>query len=255
MPSVKDGPCSLNFRPVPIKGNNTLSSLSKTVISKEMKEALEHAPRKSCVSWGIPFQIDKVVLIEEKGPPFSIKLAPLKTEWLVFMHTSDIRPLEIDTKKLSIPSLRGQGRLGEHAANYIIVYDDGTKEKVEIKLRHQIGMFQREWGDNSIQAVTHSKPFPYRANHEQTASDWGMSQTRVKPGDNGKWINWLWAWENPFPEKRIVEIRLEAKNGAILISAISQGKASSNPLRWQTRHKAILKLPKGVEFEPSLDEK
>ncbi|KKK47506.1 hypothetical protein LCGC14_3154500, partial [marine sediment metagenome] len=43
--------------------------------------------------------------------------------------------------------------------------------------------------------------------------------------------------------------------GNILISAISQGRASSNPLRWQTRHKAILKLPKGVEFEPSLDEK
>jgi hypothetical protein len=255
MPSVKDGPCSLNFKPVPIKGNNTLSSLSKTVISKEMKEALEHAPGKSCVSWGIPFQIDKVVLVEEKGPPFSITLDPLKTEWLVFMHTSDIRPMEIDTRKLSISSLRGKGRLGEHAANYIIVYDDGTKEKVEIKRRHQVGMFQREWGDNSIQAVTHSKPFPYRAHHEQTASDWGGSQTRVKPGDNGKWIDWLWAWENPFPEKRIVEIRLEAKNGAILISAISQGKASSNPLRWQTRHKAIIRLAKGIEFEPSLDEK
>lgn len=255
MPSVKDGPYSSNFRPLPIKGNNTFSSLSKAVISKEMKETLEHAPSEYCVSWGIPFQIDKVVLIKEKEASFSIKLNSLRTEWLVFMHTSDIRPLEIDTKKLSISSLRGKGRLGEHAANYIIVYDDDTEEKVEIKCRHQIAMFQREWGDNSVQAVAHCKPFPLRAHHEQTASGWGISQTRVKPGDNGKWINWLWAWENPFPEKPIIEIRLEAKNGAILISAISQGKASSNPLRWQTRHKAILKLAKGVEFEPSLDEK
>lgn len=255
MSSVKDDPYSSNFRPVRIKGNNTFSNLSKASISREMKEALEHALRKSCVSWGIPFQIDRVVLIGEKGPPFSIALNPLRTEWLVFMHTSDIRPLEIDTSKLSIPSLRGKGQLGEHAANYTIVYDDGTEEKVEIKRGQQIAMFQREWGDNSVQSVAHSKPFPLRAHHEQTASDWGRSQTRAKSGDDGKWINWLWAWENPFPEKQIVEIRLEAITGTILISAISQGRASSNPLRWQTRHKAILKLPEGVEFEPSLDEK
>lgn len=188
MPSVKDGPYSSNFRPLPIKGNNTFSSLSEAVISKEMKEALEHAPSEYCVSWGIPFQIDKVVLIKEKEAPFSIKLIPLKTEWLVFMHTSDTSPLEIDTNKLSISSLRGKGRLGEHAANYIIVYDDDTEEKVEIKCRHQVGMFQREWGDNSVQSVAHCKPFPLRAHHEQTASGWGISQTRVKPGDNGKWI-------------------------------------------------------------------
>jgi len=255
MPSVKDGPCSLNFRTLSIKGNNTLSNLSKAPISKEMKEALEHAPGKSCVSWGIPFQIDKVVLIEEKGSPFSITLDPLRTEWLVFMHTSDIRPLEIDTKKLSIPSLRGEGRLGEHAVNYIIVYDDDTEEKVEIKRRHQIAMFQREWGDNSVQSVPHCKPFPLRAHHEQTASSWGISQTRARSGDCGKWTNWLWAWKNPHPRKRIVGIRFEPISGNVVISAVSQGKASSNPLRWQTRHKAILKLPKGVEFEPSLDEK
>jgi len=255
MPRVKDGPYSSNFRPVTIKGNNTFSSLSKAPISKEMKEALEHAPGKSCVSWGIPFQIDKVALIEEKGHPFSITLDPLKTEWLVFMHTSDTRSLEIDTNKLSIPSLRGKGRLGEHAANYIIVYDDDTKEKVEIKRRHQVGMFQREWGENCLQSVAHSKPSPLRAHHEQTASIWGISQTRAKSGDSGKWVNWLWAWENPHPGKRIVGVRFEPISGDIVISAISQGKASSNPLRWQTRHKAILKLPKGIEFEPSLDEK
>lgn len=255
MPRVKDGPCSLNFRVLPIKGNNTFSGLSKAPISKEMKEALEHAPGKSCVSWGIPFQVKEVVLIKEKEAPFSIKLNSLRTEWLVFMHTSDIRPLGIDNGKLSISSLRGKGRLGEHAANYIIVYDDDTEEKVEIKRRHQIGMFQREWGENCLQSVPHSKPLAHRAHHEQTANNWGSSQTRVDSADEGKWTNWVWAWKNPYPKKPIAEIRLEVINGTILISAISVGKASSNPLRWQSRHKAILRLPKGVEFEPSLNEK
>lgn len=138
MPGVKDGPYSSDFRPLTIKGNNTLPGLSKAAVSKEMKEALEYAPCESCVSWGIPFRIDEVVLIEEKGPSFSLRLNPLRTEWLVFMHTSDISLLKIDTNKLSISSLRGKGRLDEHIANYVIVYDDGTEEKVEIKLAMSI---------------------------------------------------------------------------------------------------------------------
>ncbi len=255
MPDIKDGPYSFNFVPLPIKGNNTLASLCKTSVSEWVKRASEHAPDGSCVSWGIPFNIDRVVLIEEKGVPFSITLDPLRTEWLVFMHTSDISPLKIDANKLSISSLRGEGQLRELAANYVMAYEDGTEDKVEIKRRHQIGMFQRRWGENSLQSVAHCKPFPGRLHHEQTAGEWGTSQTRVKSAGWGKWINWLWAWENPFPEKPIVEIRLEAINGAILVSAISAGKASSNPLRWQSRHKAILKLPKDIEFEPFLDEK
>lgn len=80
MLSGKDGPCSSNFGPLPIKGNSTFSNLSKAAISEEMKEALEHAPREFCVSWGIPFQIDKVVLIKEKEALFSIKLDSLRTE-------------------------------------------------------------------------------------------------------------------------------------------------------------------------------
>ncbi len=255
MPRIKDGPCSSGFAPLAIKGNKTLSGLSKEALSQEMKEALEHAACGSCVSWGIPFQIEEVVLLKEKEAPFSIELAPLNTEWLVFMHTSDIIPLEIDANKLSISSLGGEGQLGQPAANYIMVYEDGTEEKVEIKRRHQIGMFQKVKLDCSVQSVPHSKRYPRRAHHEQTAAEWARTQLRVDLGDYGKWINWLWAWENPYPEKRIREIRFEARNGLILVSAISQGKASSNPLRWQSRRKAILKLPEEVKFEPSLDEK
>ena len=255
MLSAKDGPSTTNFVPLTVKGNNTLSGLSKTNISKEMKNVLKHAPSKSCISWGIPFEINKVVLVEEKEAPVSIKLDGIETEWFVFMHTSDIRPLKTDTNKLSISSLRGEGQLGEHAANYIIIYDDGTEEKIAIKRRHQIGMFLRTWSANCFESVKHLKPYPRRPHHEQIATDWGPSQYRVNSTESGPWMNWLWAWKNPYPKKSIAGIRFEPMNGAILISAISAGKASSNPLRWQTRHKAILKLTKGSQFEPTLDEK
>lgn len=180
MPSTKDGPSTTNFVPLTVKGNNTLSGLSKANISKEMKDALEHAPCKSCISWGIPFEINKVVLVEKKEDTVSIKLDSIKAEWFVFMHTSDIRPLEMI---LSISSLRGAGQLGEHAANYVIIYDNGTEQKIAVKRRHQIGMFSREWGENCFESVGHSKPHPRRVHHEQIANDWGSSQCRVDSAD------------------------------------------------------------------------
>jgi len=38
------------------------------------------------------------------------------------------------------------------------------------------------------------------------------------------------------------------------VSAISAGNAASLPLRWQTRHKAVLTLPEGASFQPDLDD-
>jgi hypothetical protein len=67
-------------------------------------------------------------------------------------------------------------------------------------------------------------------------------------------VNWLWAWENPHPEKAIVAFRFEPAYGLVILSAISAGDVSSTPLRWQPRRKACLRLPAGVTFLPDLDE-
>jgi hypothetical protein len=72
--------------------------------------------------------------------------------------------------------------------------------------------------------------------------------------DAGRWVNWIWAWENPDPEKPIVGFRLEPVSGPVLLSAISAGDVAANPLRWESRRKAILQLPEGAEFDPTLDE-
>jgi hypothetical protein len=67
-------------------------------------------------------------------------------------------------------------------------------------------------------------------------------------------VNWLWAWENPHPEKAIVAFRFEPACGLVILSAISVGDVSSTPLRWQPRRKACLSLPPGVTFLPNLND-
>ena len=147
------------------------------------------------------------------------------------------------------------GQLNEHVANYVIIYEDNSELSLAIKERYHVGMFQQVWGENCIEAVAQRKPSPLRAHHEQEASSWGKSQTRVNENDRGNWINWLWAWENPHPEKKIKGFRFEPLNKtSIVLSAISAGNVQSNPLRWKSREKALLTLPAGTKFDPKLDQ-
>ncbi len=250
MYSFSDGPCTDAFAPLRFCGTVNLEDLANRGVSEQMAEALGHAPRGEGAAWGIPFYVDDVVLLVDE--PVTLEWAPVKAQWLVFMHTSDLRRLEPGLGGFHSP-MRGQGQLGECAAVYVVLYHDGSEERATVARRHQIGAFQRRWGENCFQAVAHHKPQPIPAAHEQSGQPWGRSQTRVSAADGGAWVNWLWAWENPHPDREMAGVRLEPVSGPVIVSAISAGRASANPLRWQMRQKACLTLAEGVELQPELD--
>ena len=249
-PVLYDGPPSTLFDVIPFEGNVAFSSMGRT-LTERMSDAVVRAPVGQGTAWGIPFHIpENPILIKEK--PFSIKTEPVLAKWFVFLHTSDSIDLKNKNNQYKKP-FTGRGRLNEHVADYFIIYTDGTEERAIIKERHHIGMFEQWWGENSIQSVAHHKPKPVRPHHEQMTGSWGGSQTRGNASDRGDWINWIWAWENPYPLKQIAGFRFEPKNITnIVISAISFGRVSSNPLRWQPRQKAILTIPEDSKFDLTL---
>ena len=246
-----DGPATTQFKPVEIRGNASWKALAKIGVSRALADAAEHAPRGGCVCAGLPFRVGRPVVLNDKA--VTLALDSIKAAWLVFMHTSDLRPLDANSEGLISP-MRGQGRLAEHAADYVIVYADGSEERLPVRRRHQLGAFNRRWGENCFESIVHQKMRPIHAHHEQPCGDWGSSQTRAGHYDSPPWTNWLWAWENPNPRKAIVAVRLEPVSGAIVLSAVSAGKASSLPLRWRRRRKALLTLPRGQQFDPTLDD-
>ncbi|MEW5814005.1 MAG: CehA/McbA family metallohydrolase [Spirochaetota bacterium] len=168
------------------------------------------------------------------------------------MHTSDVRPLEWNEDGFLSP-MRGYGRLNEHAANYEVRYDDGTVEVAALRRRHQVGAFRRPWGENCFECVSATKPRAIRAHHEQVYPEYGISQTRVSSADSGTWVNWLYAWENPHPEKQVVALAITPVSGTMILFGASYGNLSDHPLRWRVRRKAILTLPEGTVFRPALD--
>ncbi len=251
-PEFADGPRSPHFKPLFFQGNVRLEKLAPPSISEGMKENTAHAPQGEVTSWGIPFRVEKkVVLLKEK--PISLEVQPFKAKWLVFLHTTDIKEFEPDESGFFPPPFKGAGLLGEHVADYEMRYEDGTSVAHAIHRRHQINTFRRVRSGGQLQSVAHRKPSPVRAHHEQTARRWGSSQCRARSNDVGRWLYWLWAWENPHPEKAIAGFTLKPQGETILLSAISTADVGSNPLRWQRRQKALFTLPSDVDFDPELD--
>ena len=251
MNSLKDGPRSTHFSSLPFKGNTSLDSLDTRLLTSELTAVLQEAPRGSCVGWGIPFEVDRVALLARDQ--LEVTWEPVKARWFIFMHTSDYVPTRLSSSSLLEP-VKGPGRDREVAARYTVRYADRTQATADVCRHYQVGPFQRHWGVSCYDAVAFRKPFPVRAHHEQTATLWGWSQTRVKPGDYGSLTEWLWAWENPHPEKAVAGMLLEPVNGVLILSAVSCGDTATNPLRWQSRRKALLKLPSGEKFDPNLDD-
>ena len=244
---------SPRFAPVPLRGNTSLHGLANEEVSEALKRRLERATQGSLVSWGIPFEVGTVLFLKDK--PVEERIGPLKAQWICFLHTSDVEPLEWNEQGFLSPT-RGEGRLPEHVADYVIVYGDGSEERVKIRRRHQIGMLQRRWGELCFQAVPQNHPYPIRPLQEQrgTRRTWGLTQTRAVGADLTFWNNWVWAWENPRPETEIRAFRFEPRTGETIISAVSVGSPSAFPLRWESRRKALLKLPEGADFDYDLDE-
>jgi hypothetical protein len=246
-----DGPASRLFSPIPLEGNLLLQDLERSDLSGQLRESLKHAPVGLCVCWGIPFSIGKLA-VARKGP-LEFKWPPTQAPWLIFMHTTDMAAARMDSNK-TLSSPRGTGLAGEKVADYVIFYSDGSESRVPIRRQFQVGMMSRSWGVNCFEAVAHQKPFPLRTLSEQTQSGttWGRTQFRLSQPDSPPWVNWLWAWQNPFPEKAVTGLRIEPGNGVLLLSALTAGRVSSTPLRWETRRKTLLSLPAGIEFDPAL---
>jgi len=253
----RDGPASRLFRTLPFTGGTPWEELGAVrELSEEMRAALAGARPGVSVGWGIPFEVhDPVVVARE---PVTIDLPDCRTRWLVFMHTSDLRPSELaggaEGAAGLLSPMRGEGRLGEVAARYVIVYEDGSEQVIPIRRRYEIGTYTRRWGENCFACVAHHKPYPLRPEQDAAPPSWGRRQYRLSPGDGDAWTNWLYAWENPRPDVVVDRVRVEPVSGALLLLAVSAGDVVDHPLRWERRRKAVATLSAGITFEPEVDE-
>ena len=252
MSTSHDGPASPLFTPLAIHGNTTMARLAKDGrFSEHLRTQVKHAITGQCTCWGIPFEVKRVVSAVDKTVTIPV---PVTTPWLVFLHTSDRELISMNTSGIDTAP-HGQMALGIEAAEYVFCYEDGKEVSVPIRWRHQIGMITRVWGENCFQAQAHCKPYPIHPLSEQPfdKAEWGWTQTRIMQPDAGAWMNWVWAWENPRPNSPLAALRITPRAGKVILSGLAYGSVVSQPLRWERRRKAILKLPAGTKYKKALE--
>jgi len=254
MPPIIDGPKSPLFQPIQFEGNVKFSDLPNLGVTEAMAYVISSAPSGSCVCNGIPFEVGDPIFVNDQ--PVKVDFEPIAAPWLVFKHTTDQIATEANPDGF-FPQSRGAGRLGEHACTYYFVYEDQSEEKVEIKRRHQISMFGGRYNEACLEAIPHSKPrqAPGRTGESNPNYFWGSFQSFAFPGGiMSPFLNWIWAWENPHPDKQVTGLRIEPVSGKVIISGISASPAESSPTSWLSRRKAVVTLPEGETFDPLLND-
>ncbi|NLV75230.1 MAG: CehA/McbA family metallohydrolase [Chloroflexi bacterium] len=249
-----DGPRSPRFRTLSLPAEYTWERVAEhPALPGSMRAALDDALRGENTAWGIPFEADHPLAVAD-GELLAVTLPAATARWVVFMHTLSLWQ-EPERGPEYLPGYRhGMGGLDQPAGSYSLIYADGTRATLELRRRHQIGAHNRSWGESCFQAVAAHKPMTLPAAQEQKGADWGWSQTRVEQPDIRPWTNWLYAWENPHPERAIVRLELCAAPATMLVlSGIAAGDVTEHPLRWGTRRKALLTLPEGVKLDRHID--
>jgi len=265
---------SPHFTPIPLDDiyNRFMDQLSGQDCTQEIVEQRQHLLRGSQTLWGIPFELGNdgavqhnVVHIRDDVVKLSFP-QPLHSSHLVFLHAADKKPVELRADGLFVKPVKGQPQLGETVCEYILEYADGMTHKVPVRRRFQINDFFVNWGEGGFECVPHLKPNAIRTNSENAVRGngfsspqgfwgsemWGVSLSRgTAPGAGSALQHWLYALENPYPEKELASLRIVPGEGTVFLFAISAGLVQSNPLRWESRKKLKLTLPDSYAYRPN----
>jgi len=214
------------------------------------------------VLWGIPFILggeDNSVCLKsgEADIPFENEITAAR--WLVFLHAAET-PQPAAGNDGIYQNFKGVPPISETICEYIIYYSDKSEVSVPVRSRMEINDMQLSWGQGAFLAVPH-----IRATAFQTVTDdiyagrtpkmsWGQSQYRTESaGSGGESFNkWLYAWENPYPDKIISGITVKHHNGNLFLFGITAGNISQHPLRYGRRRKFAFSINSEIDGNANL---
>lgn len=261
--NIKESKASSFFRTYDISEvyNRNIESLTDKDCSSRVLENKQFLLTGDCVLRGIPFNLtggiaaNNVAVIRDETLKY-IFSSPVNDRFLIFLHSADAGMKEYFPDGIIRPMM-GDPKLGENVCDYILEYADGTTMTIPVKRRININDFFTSFGENSFECVAHLKPYSVLNNTEHLKDlkpeyDWGMMQTKVtSPEEWSKAHHWIYSLANPCVSKTLVSIQFVPKNGTVFLFGITGCNLDEDPLRWESRQKMRLSLPKGEKLNGS----
>lgn len=136
-------------------------------------------------------------------------------------------------------------RPGEHLADYTLVYVDGSENRQPIRRRFEVGEAMVAWGQRAFAARPHVEDEPRDWRGPYPAGEWGQYQTGVGQGAaSGPLRYWLYALENPHPDRQLAAIRLESTGAdRLAVAGITLYHGREHPLRHRRLESLLVTLP------------
>ena len=227
---------AVKFAPIVLKHNFPRAGSQKQAV-----EIAREMPRGKGRYWGIPFNLagegaraNAVRLA--KGKKVEVRAGRKRATHLCFLHYWE------GTWS------RTQGDAGGNVlARYTIVYSDGERVVVPVRLRYHLGARGLGWGQNTYAAVRMNdlKTLDFMSEEARRNPSWGHTQTDSGGGSGPAWV---YAHENPRPDVAITSIEMRGlSKDAVCVLALTFYSGPGHPLRHNARRYFALQLPKGEE--------
>ena len=130
----------------------------------DIGEALKTLPSGQQTFWGIPFALGAA---EEDGGRWLVldreaevvEVAAM-ARYVVVAHFCNISPLPAYPDALRLTILRVIPEPGEHLADYVLVYADGSEHRQPIRRRFEVNEAVTNWGQDAFAARPHQQHVP-----------------------------------------------------------------------------------------------
>ncbi len=199
---------------------------------------------------GIPFVLggesgSNVLLLD--GTTQTVELGNLQASYLLFLHAVEDRVTNY-LDNLADTDVDGN-ELGDHVADYVLEYADGSIHEQPILRRFAIQQSHIRWGASPFLAVPAVTDLVIPATTEDAllgrqARAYGRGETRVAAGrDRVAEKLWIYALPNPYPDKAIQRLLLQPVTERAVVYAISATQLAEHPLRPGLRRKVRVTLP------------
>lgn len=238
------------FSKIPLTSSFNASKTESDFWAHKTADAITQLPTGEHSFWGVPFDLsttDKNLLVLDGVKPNVIHIGSSGSH-LTFAHFCDENASTTVAGQSSDYLNPVITAPGEHIADYVVVYEDGSEHRQSIRRRFEINQVQTRMQSGFVSRQHQGlNSLPKRGPYPDNA--WGRWQTGVMVGDSpssgrtparddkagrsnppASWT--IYALELPDSTKTITALRIEPTGAAAFaIGAITVFDGSENPLR------------------------
>ena len=154
-----------------------------------------------------------------------------------------------DENETPAPGTDAIEKVGQHMADLVMVFDDGTEQKHPIRRRFEVNSASVFWGHLCFAAVPHRQDVPSKLTDPlSNARDWGDLQLGVWDSNYAGQIVWLAAIPNPSPERALKMVRVEARaDDPLAICGVTLFHGHESPLQYDRLKLYRITLPHAAD--------